>query len=330
MKIKNILIIGHSNIGDVCYDLALVNPLQTHFPQAKISFLTSSRAENLIREYTGIRKIFFSERKGVLGTLRLIRSLRKERFNLAIVLKNSLIYKFLGIPGVWRAAPFARGRKRHIVEAYRELLGSQGLEVKDIVFNFGLPGDARNYCDKFFRKHFIAPGERVAGILPIAAWSLKSWPIEKWNELARILRERYSLKAIAFGKSGNDPFSREVLANMSKDIISAIDKTTLTQARALIKRCSLFIAPDSSLLHLASCMGVESIGLYGPTSPEYLYPYFHQQNVIVSKAGLDCCPCSPGLKSIPCKKEFQAGACMEGVSVEDVIMMITQRLNLPV
>lgn len=327
MKVKNILIIGHSNIGDVCYDMVVINPLQAHFPQAKISFLTSSRAENLVSGYGGIAKAIFLNKKGVWEYLRLISLLRKEKFSLAIVLKNSLMYKFLNVPRVWRAAPFAKGRKRHIVEAYRELLGSHGIEAKDITFNFDLKSDCQNFCGEFLRKCSIGPSEKIVGILPIAAWSLKSWPVAKWNELTEILKG-YSIKVIAFGKSGNDPFSREVLGNMSKDIISAIDETTLTQAMALIKRCNLFIAPDSSLLHLASCMGVESIGLYGPTSHEYLYPYFHRQNVIVSKSTLDCCPCSPGLKSIPCKKEFQPGACMEGISVEDIVAMVKKSLSL--
>jgi len=42
-----ILIRGHSNIGDVCYDLALIQPLKRHFPQAHITFFVSSKAKKL-------------------------------------------------------------------------------------------------------------------------------------------------------------------------------------------------------------------------------------------------------------------------------------------
>lgn len=332
---KNILIIGHSNIGDVCYDLVIINPLRRRFPQAKISFLTSSRAENILQGYDGLDKVFtfdkYTKDKGLHGRLRLMAALVREKFDLALVLKNTLMHKFLDIPCVWSVRKYLgcepSEKKMHVVDVYLEFLRFHGIDAQEATFGFSLGEEERDFCDTFLAKEGISAKDRLVGVLPLSAWSLKSWPIDKWNGLTGILKSQYGIKVINLSKSSSDPFSQMVLKNISPEIISA-DKTTLRQAMALIKRCNLFIGPDSSLLHLASCIGVEAIGLYGPSSGEYFYSYFHRYNTVVSKEKLDCMHCYPGLNYCPCKEKFWFGACMEGISVKDVLELVRQRLNL--
>ncbi len=332
---QNILIIGHSNIGDACYNAVVAAPLHEQFPRARISILTSSRTQNIFQGYTGISRIFlfdtYAKDKGLFGYLRLIRALRKEKFDLAVVLNSTLLYKFLGIPRVWSVREYLGCRpsetKKHIADIYLEFLKAQGISSNQARFHFNFSEEEKSFAEDFLKERSVGPEDVLIGILPIAAWSLKSWPIERWNELAKILKTRYNAKLIALGKSGNDSFGREVIKKMSSNIIGAIDKTSLKQAMAILKRCKLFIAPDSSLLHLASCMGVETIGLYGATCAEYIYPYFHRANMIVSKAALKCMPCYPGNRTAVCKKEFQPGECMEGISVEDVLSAAAAKLH---
>lgn len=331
---QNILIIGHSNIGDACYNAAVVAPLYEQFPLSKISILSSSRVHNIFQGYSGMHKIFLFDKhakdKGLFGYLRLIRVLREEKFDLAVVLNSTLLHKFLGIPRVWSVREYLGCRpseiKKHIADIYFEFLKAKGLFPHQVRFSFNFSEQEKSFGVDFLKKHSVAPEDILIGILPIAAWSLKSWPIKKWNELAKILKYRYGAKLIALGKSGDDFFGREVLKNMSSDIIRAIDKTSLKQAMALLTHCNLFIAPDSSLLHLASCMGIEAIGLYGATSAEYIYPYFHRENVTISKTTLGCMPCYPGGKKTACKREFQPGECMEGISVDDLLSVVEAKL----
>ncbi len=335
MMPSNILIIGHSNIGDACYNAVVAAPLHEQFPRARISILTSSRTQNIFQGYAGIGKIFlfdtYVKDKGLFGYLRLIRVLRKEKFDLAVVLNSTLLYKFLGIPRVWSVREYLGRRpcevKKHIADIYLEFLKAKGVSFTQAKFCFNLSEQEKSFAGDFLKKQSVGPEDILIGVLPIAAWSLKSWPVEKWNESAKTLKSRYGAKLIALGKSGDDSFSREVLKNMSSDIIDAIDKTSLKQAMAILKRCKLFIAPDSSLLHLASCMGVEVIGLYGATSAQFIYPYFHRENVVVSRSALGCMPCYPRDKIAVCKKEFQPGECMDGVSVDDILSVVEAKLH---
>ena len=328
---KNILIIGHSNIGDVCYDLAVIDPLRRNFPRAKVSFLTSPQTESIIWGFEGLDQIFtfdkYRKNKSRFARLRLMAGLAKERFDLVIALKKTLMHKFLGISRSWSVKKYSG--KMHVVDTYLEFLRSCGIRTEKPRFGFNLNAkEEEEFCDSFLEKYAGETAKnKLIAILPGAAWSLKSWPIDKWNKLAGILRNKYNIKMINIGKPNSDDFGQRVLKDISPEIISA-DKTNLRQALALAKRCAIFIGPDSSLLHLASCLGVEVVGLYGPTPSEYFYPYFHRHNIIAPKQKRDCMPCYPGLKFCPCEGRRYYGACMEDISVEDVSEVIKKKLGL--
>ncbi len=332
---RKILIIGHSNIGDVCYDLVVVKPLRINFPHAKISFLTSPRAQNIVASWDGLDRIIIFDRKAtgkkIFGRIPFMVSLIKEQFDLAIVLKSTLMHQFLGIPNVWSLSQYLGGgkvsdKKRHVVDIYLDFLRFHHMDNPQPVFELNAQKTSAPFFDKFLEENKISPQDKIIGISPLAAWSLKNWPTEKWNGLAEILKLKYGFKVIAFGKSAGDAFSHRTVENLSPTIASTIDKTSLVEALALIKRCDFFIGPDSGLLHLASCMKVETIGLYGATSKDFLYPYFHRHNMVVSKAKLPCMPCYPG--NIPCQRigKSLCGQCMEAIEVEDVLAAIENRL----
>ncbi|MBU0710006.1 MAG: glycosyltransferase family 9 protein [Candidatus Omnitrophica bacterium] len=332
--VKNILIVGHSNIGDVCYDLAVINPLRSHFPQARISFLTSSRAENIVGGYKGLNRVLTfnkdSKDRRLSGRLRFLISLAREKFDLAIILKSSLMHIFLGIPCVWSLRKYlgcAPSEKRtHIVDIYLDFLRSHGIETPKAIFDFSFGSEEQGFSDAFFAKEGISTQDKLVGILPAAAWSLKNWPIDKWNKLAELLAG-YGIKVIAFGKFSNDPYNQMVLNTISPEIILA-KNTTLKQAMSIIKRCNIFIGPDSSLLHLASCIGVNTIGLYGATSTDYIYPYFHRHNIITPGEQISCMPCYPGHKPCHTIAKSQVGACMDNINVDDVLGLVKKNLNL--
>ena len=323
---KNILIIGHSNIGDACYDMAVVNPLRGHFSQAKIHFLTSSRCKDIADGYKGLDYIITYDRsdkdKGFLRQIKFVSELRNIKFDIAVVLKKSARYVFLRADKIW-CADKGRLRNLHPVESYLNLLRDKGINADSARFDFAVAEDERAYCERFFNDNGISRSDNIIGIMPLAAWYLKSWPIDKWNELAKILTHQFKFKVIALGKKDDNDVSSRVSAAISGDIIVA-GQTTLKQAMALISRCKVFIGPDSSLIHIASCMGIKTIGLYGPTSTSCFYPYFHRDNIVLPAKKLPCMPCCPG-KKVSCNKGKEKpdfGPCMENITVQDVLTRI--------
>ena len=330
---RKILIFGHSNIGDACYDLAVVSALHRRFPKAEIAFLTSLRARNVVEHYPGIGELIVYDRKyrdrGLRKRLALIRALSRKGYDLAVTLKKSWMARFLGIPQRWDLEPFLKGRPpEHLLDTYLGFLRSRGIETDKAAFDFRFTGAEKAVGDRILEANRILPGTPLAAILPAAAWSLKGWPTARWNALAEALKTRFGVRSISVAKPGGRPADKAAARELSPEIVRA-DKTSLREAMALIQRCRLFIGPDSSLLHLASCMGVESIGLYGPTSPGKFYPYFHKENTVTTDRKLDCMPCYPRFENFPCGKEPHRlyGVFMESLSVEKVLAAAEGRLQ---
>ncbi len=329
-KIRKILILGHSNIGDVCYDLSILRPLREYFKNAKISFLTSPKAQDILTVHQGIDEIIILDKrnkhKGLFRRIAFSNFLRRQRFDLVIILNSTLMHIFLNCPYVWDIYHSKKSDfdslKKHPVDIYFDYLRARGLKAGKPEFNFSLEFETK-FCESFLKKEGFSYKDKLVGIMPISAWAAKNWPLKKWNTLATQLKQ-YGVRIVALGKASGDAYSENVVKNISPDIISAINKTTLPQALALITYCDIFIGPDSSFLHLASCLGVESIGLYGPTPVDYVYPYFHRQNIICSKDA------TKGRTALgePSPLDERKSNSMDKISGEEVLSAVKSKLNL--
>ena len=87
---------------------------------------------------------------------------------------------------------------------------------------------------------------------------------------------------------------------------------------SLIKRCKVYITPDSAPMHIASALGTPFIALFGPTDPaRHVAP---SKNHIVIKKDLKCSPCyNPN-----CSKGFK---CMSAIEVEEVFTAVKNILS---
>ncbi|MFH2145568.1 MAG: glycosyltransferase family 9 protein [Candidatus Omnitrophota bacterium] len=327
--LKKILILGHSNIGDVCYDLAVVRPLRRHCPKSKIFFLTSHRAIDIVTGYDGVDETVVFDKyglhRGLAGRLKITRNLRQHRFDLVVVLTSSLMYKLIACRRALSIRKFLGcdpvRLKRHVVDIYLEFLSSFGIAAPEAEFGFQWAREDEDYCDDFLKKNGIGKEDKFIGIAVCAAWPLKSWPIEKWNKLAAKAKDELGFRVINIARISNDAFGQEIRKNMSERIIST-QNTTLKQVLALINRCRIFIGPDSGLLHLASCLKKETIGLYGATAADFIYPYFHRHNIVKCRKYFPCLPCYPQGDSSPCKDKVIFGRCMQAISVDEVLEKI--------
>ncbi len=83
----------------------------------------------------------------------------------------------------------------------------------------------------------------------------------------------------------------------------------------LIQRCDVFLAHDSSSLHLAAAVGTPTIALFGPTDARRHLPPSFTGQVIAKK--VFCSPCySPRCRTI-------THACMKRIGVDEVLSAVT-------
>mgnify|MGYP003547042481 FL=1 len=112
-------------------------------------------------------------------------------------------------------------------------------------------------------------------------------------------------------------------------IYNACGKFNLNESADIVKKSKLVISHDTGLMHIAAALQKPIISVWGNTVPAFgMYPYYGEksnlQYDVVEINKLWCRPCSKiGYKKCP-KGHFK---CMEKIAVNDIVNLVTLRLN---
>jgi lipopolysaccharide heptosyltransferase II len=338
LKAVNILVIKMSAIGDVILSVPSLKAIRTKFKHADIRVLVGLQSRDVLDGCPYINgKIvcdFKGKDKGLSGLWRLGLDLRKHCFDIVIDLQNnkkSHILSFLSL------APLRYGYKNgkfsflinngikddapylDPIEHQFRVLKSAGIKPIDKQLElWPSPSDSER-IDALLQEHWIKPTQSLVGInvRASARWASKNWPPKRIAELCDRLAKEFNMRVVLTGTKEDSPFI-EKRRNMtaSKPIVAA-GRTGIMELASLVKRCKLYVTPDSAPMHIASAIGTPFVALFGPTDPvRHVAP---SKNYIVIKKDLKCSPCySPS-----CSKGYK---CMSGIEVEEVFAAVKNLL----
>jgi len=131
----------------------------------------------------------------------------------------------------------------------------------------------------------------LIAIHPGAGAALKSWPAERWAEVADALHRQANAEVVLTGGPGERPLTDEIAGHLTPRPASFAGETTLGQLAALFARCDLVIGGDSGPLHLAATVGAATVRLYGPTDIQEFGPWPPTDYHVALAAELPCQPC---------------------------------------
>jgi heptosyltransferase-2 len=110
--------------------------------------------------------------------------------------------------------------------------------------------------------------DRCIGIHPGSSgehgMGAKRWDPMRFGELGLRICNALGAKALILGSREEDPLKR-ITASIMKEPHRIVEPCSLRLTAALIRRCSLFLCNDSGLMHVAACMGIPTVALFGPT-----------------------------------------------------------------
>ena len=115
-------------------------------------------------------------------------------------------------------------------------------------------------------------------ICPIAARPEKTWPRERFEELAiALIADGGSLEnatLILVGAEADRPVLTQMRAALPNlKIIDLIGCDDLLTVAAFLSRCCVVIANDSGMAHLAAAAGAPTVALFGATRPDLYCPW---------------------------------------------------------
>lgn len=344
---RKILIRGTNWIGDAVMSVPALKEIRRLFPAADISLLVRPWVKDVYSAVDFVDHIIEYDKggahRGWRGLRRLVREIREQRFDLAILFQNAmeaaLIAWWAGIPvrlGYTRdgRGPLLTHRckidpevlKVHQIYYYLGILSGAGLLPLSPWHNPGYrPSVAVGVKDadvaaasQLLISNGILPGQLIIGVNPGAAYgSAKRWLTDRYAYVADHLAEKHKARILIFGAAAEKHIAQEIAGQMSHPPLLCAGLTSLGQLMALIKECHLFLTNDSGPMHLAAALDVPQIAIFGSTSEIATGPFSPRAFVI--KQPVDCSPCF--LRECPI--DFR---CMTRISVEQVLQAAERQL----
>lgn len=154
----------------------------------------------------------------------------------------------------------------------------------------------------------------------------KQWPVDNFVQLLRQVNQKWDWQTVLIGGKDDEEWAGK-MQQLVPETMSVVGKLNLSQTAALLLHCQLMIGNDSGPLHLAAALGIPTIGLFGPTSPQQFYPYDSTKHHFLYKSF----PCSPCYKFggpiyqrlTKCSQPY----CMEAINPDEVMALIESSLG---
>lgn len=343
-KVKRILIIRLSAIGDVIMATSLLPGLKARYPEARITWLTEGLGTEILagnsrvddvwllprKEWRALRK---ARRYGAMikGLFAMRSRLREARFDLVIDLQGllkSAIWAWC--TGASRRVSL-RGRERSsliMTETVSDPAGMGGplcREYRLMSDHFGLdPAVFKMAIDPLpdrvetAREYFSKRPGRPILLFPFTTRPQKHWFDERWSELAGQLGsiDRYSVWII--GGPGDEDRANSIASAAKAEVgVIAGPRTDLRDKIALVGEAALAIGVDTGLTHLSLGLGRPTVALFGSTCA---YQDTTPVPGVVLYNQMDCSPCR---RHPTCAGAF---TCMRNHSVERVLTAARQLL----
>jgi ADP-heptose:LPS heptosyltransferase len=122
------------------------------------------------------------------------------------------------------------------------------------------------------------PVRPYAVIHPLAAAAEKTWPAERFAEVARYLQHCLQLAPVIIGGCGED-----LSAFRSWRTIAG---APLSDVKSLLAGASLFVGNDSGPAHMAAAFGIPVVVIFGTSDPVVWAPWRTQGEVLTGRDGI--------------------------------------------
>jgi heptosyltransferase-2 len=164
-------------------------------------------------------------------------------------------------------------------------------------------------------------GPAVALHLGSGAQTYKRWPVSRFVLLAEQIKTAAPRAVMLLtGQADEQELITEFTRNYTGRALEILSMRSVAEAAAILRRCDLLISNDGGVMHLGAAMGVPTVGLFGPASPQQWAPR-GPHATFVQGSELPCRPCIRSYRGAPparCTNPVLS-QCMMEISIDDAI-----------
>ncbi len=292
---KRILVIRqHNQFGDQLAGISVLRAIKERFPHSNLTLIASPENYYAVLKNEFIDNLFVFDKKKIWEPKYFLKLRRiiKQNYDLAIVpatvavsstscilagFSNAKIkigprilngvdnpYKYIfhyQIALDWRKHP-----DTHVSDFIQEIIRPFGISTKKFNASIIFDKDDLAYAERFIEFLGAAKNKLIIGFHMGAGKPGNRWPIEKFIELIRAIKNNFELLFYITGSKA-DKYEIEYIQNYFGNSCGYFIDKRIPQLTALISISSFFITNDTGVMHVAGATSTPQISIFGPTNP---------------------------------------------------------------
>jgi len=276
---KILAIQNRMGIGDTVIFLPFIKAISKYYDRpVNILVKNTSKAQEFLYQTKYIDQIITLERNnknghhdGFIGSINLIKELKKYKFDIVFIFNSSLRYKVIsklsGIKKIYQY-PLFKKKNQNLISAAKNLIKKELLinvdDNPEIYINDNLVKKAAERYGIEKKQTNILLG--IGGSGPTKRIPGKTF-LKVIEEILKIKDCKFFL---ATGKNSDEQsILTEIMNSSFKDSLISLDDLSIKDTLPIIKNCNVSICNDTSFSHLSSALGIETITLMADTPLMY-------------------------------------------------------------
>lgn len=338
LEARNVVVRAPNAMGDLVMATSAFARLAAHFGRERLTLVCLPAGAALLGGNAWFKEILPYDRGGVHrglgGSLAFARELRKRRFDLGVILPNSLGSALQFVLGRvrHRVGYFKEGRRmflhagrrrdrdvngkfvpKYTGQYFMDLLDVLGLPQTPLLPSLSVTDEERAAANTAIKERGLEGGPLVV-IAPGAAFGpSKLWDARRFAAVAEALIRDGARVLLSFGPGEEE--TAAAVQGASKSPMPTGKGMTLGILKAVYERAALVLTNDTGPRHIAVALHRPVVCVMGPNDPRYsALPGVEIGEVV--REPVDCSPYTWPCQLKQCPIDHR---CMDAISVERVL-----------
>lgn len=270
----------------------LIRTLQTNFPEAKLTWIISRPAYDLVEGMDGVEFIVIDKPNTLADFWRFKQQMRNRCFDVLLApqasFRTNLLYPLIKAKRKigydnhrandghrWFIKEKIKPGLEHTLDGFLKFAEPLGISEK--IIRWDLPITPADY--EWAAQH-IPLRDPVLVVNPAASKPERSWLVERYIEVLLQAQERWNVQVVLTGGPG--AYDRQLAEHIMQQVraIDLVGKTKPKQLLAVISKAQAVLCPDTGPSHMAAAVNTPVIALHAVTNPLVSGPYVFPHLVV--------------------------------------------------
>lgn len=287
-KIKRILIIKWGALGDIVMSTSAICAVRENFPDAKITILSNQLMQQILPEGFLNDELLLIKTKGnrvdepILNQLKLIRQLRKRKFDLAINLRwtseRGAVLTYLSgakyrvssgpknVMNLYTVKVEHPAGRYHEIHRNLDIVKALGLKVRDEIPTLFISENDQKFADDFFFKNSLDKNKTIC-VHPGASRAIRAWLPDRFKEIIKKSVEHLGVKVIVTWGAGEEELAKNVAAELGPNVVVSEKTKSIGELSAVIKNSKMFFSNCTGPMNVAVAVRTPVVALLGSSDP---------------------------------------------------------------